>query len=162
MISHLLLAVDVDTSSQATRVAGDLAAASGAAVEVFHADELNTRIDTAIWLDDDTEPREEVGNAVAELNTRGITARVVTTRTTSTKDLAKAVLHEGLELDNGHPHPRPPEVAPCRSDLPRKRYGRRRGLDHDPSAPGPGALTRIDLYITMAARTGQHQVDARA
>jgi nucleotide-binding universal stress UspA family protein len=97
MIRHLLLAVDVDTSSEATRVAGDLAAASGATVEVFHADELNARVDTAIWLDDDTEPREEVGNAVAELSTRGITARVVTTRTTSTKDLAKAVLHEGLD-----------------------------------------------------------------
>jgi len=97
MIRHLLLAVDVDTSSEATRVAGDLAAASGATVEVFHADELNARVDTAIWLDDDTEPREEVGNAVAELTTRGITARVVTTRTTSTKDLAKAVLHEGLD-----------------------------------------------------------------
>jgi nucleotide-binding universal stress UspA family protein len=97
MISHLLLAVDVDTSSEATRVAGDLAAASGATIEVFHADELNARIDTSIWLDDDTEPREEIGNAVAELTARGITARVVTTRTTSTKDLAHAVLHEGLD-----------------------------------------------------------------
>jgi nucleotide-binding universal stress UspA family protein len=97
MISHLLLAVDIGTSSEATRVAGDLAAASGATLEVFHADELNARVDTAIWLDDDTEPREEIGNAVAELGARGITARVVTTRTTSTKDLAKAVLHEGLD-----------------------------------------------------------------
>src|SRR5579863_5912683 len=97
MIRHLLLAVDVDTSSEATRVAGDLAAASGATIEVFHADELNARIDTSIWLDDDTEPREEVGNAVAELSARGVTARVVTTRTTSTKELAQAVLHEGLD-----------------------------------------------------------------
>ena len=97
MIKRLLLAVDVDTSSEATRVAGDLAAASGAAVEIFHADELNTRVDTAIWLDDDTEPREPVGNALAELQMRGVTARVVTTHTTSTKDIAQAVLHEGLD-----------------------------------------------------------------
>jgi len=96
MISHLLLAVDIGTSSEATRIAGDLAEVSGATVEVFHADELETHIDTAIWLDDDTEPREAVGNAVAELRTRGVTVRVVTTRTTSTKDLAQAVLHEGL------------------------------------------------------------------
>jgi nucleotide-binding universal stress UspA family protein len=96
MISHLLLAVDVGTSSEATRVAGDLAAVSGATVEVFHADELDAHIDTALWLDDDTEPREAVGNAVAELRAQGVTARVVTTRTTSTKDLAQAVLHEGL------------------------------------------------------------------
>jgi nucleotide-binding universal stress UspA family protein len=111
MISHLLLAVDVDTSSEATRVAGDLAAASGATVEIFHADELNTNVDTAIWLDDDTEPREPVGNAFAELRARGVTARVVTTRTTSTKDLAQAVLHEGLNsttdiLILGLPKPR--------------------------------------------------------
>jgi hypothetical protein len=39
MISHLLLAVDVDTPSDATRVAGELAAVSGATVEIFHADE---------------------------------------------------------------------------------------------------------------------------
>lgn len=97
MISHLLLAVDVDTSSEATRVAGELAKASGATVEVFHADELDTRVDTAIWLDDDTEPREPVGNALAELRAHGITARVVTTRTTSTENLAQAVVHEGLD-----------------------------------------------------------------
>jgi nucleotide-binding universal stress UspA family protein len=81
MISRLLLAVDVDTSSEATRVAGELAKASGA---------------TAIWLDDDTEPREPIGNALATLQSHGITARVVTTRTTS-RDLAKAVVHEGLD-----------------------------------------------------------------
>jgi nucleotide-binding universal stress UspA family protein len=97
MIKHLLLAVDVDTPSEATRVAGDLAAASGATVEIFHADELDSSIDTAIWLNDDTEPREPVGNAIAELSSRGVTARVVTTRTTSDENLAKAVVHEGLD-----------------------------------------------------------------
>jgi nucleotide-binding universal stress UspA family protein len=97
MISHLLLAVDVDTSSEATRVAGDLAAATGAAVLIFHADELNAKVDTAVWLDDDTEPREPIGNAIAELQSRGITARVVTTRTTSKENLAQAVVHEGLD-----------------------------------------------------------------
>jgi nucleotide-binding universal stress UspA family protein len=97
VISHLLLAVDVDTSSEATRVAGELAKASGATDEVFHADELDTRVDTAIWLDDDTEPREPVGNALAELRAHGVTARVVTTRTTSTENLAQAVVHEGLD-----------------------------------------------------------------
>jgi nucleotide-binding universal stress UspA family protein len=96
MISRLLLAVDVGTSSEATRIAGDLAAVSGATVEVFHSDELNSHIDTAIWLDDDTEPREAVGNAVAALQTRGVKVRVATTHTTSTKELAQAVLHEGL------------------------------------------------------------------
>jgi nucleotide-binding universal stress UspA family protein len=97
MIKRVLLAVDVDTSSEATRVAGDLAAASGATVEVFHADELNTHVDTAIWLNDDTEPREPIGNALAELSRRGVTARVVTTVTTGTKSLAESVLHEGLD-----------------------------------------------------------------
>jgi nucleotide-binding universal stress UspA family protein len=97
MIKRVLLAVDVDTSSEATRVAGDLAAASGATVEVFHADELNTHVDTAIWLNDDTEPREPIGNALAELSSRGVTARVVTTLTTGTKSLAESVLHEGLD-----------------------------------------------------------------
>jgi nucleotide-binding universal stress UspA family protein len=97
MIRHILLAVDTDTSSAATKIAGDLAAVSGATVEVFHADELNAHVDTAIWLDDDTEPREAVGNALAELSGRGITVRVVTARTTSTGDLAKAVVHEGLD-----------------------------------------------------------------
>jgi nucleotide-binding universal stress UspA family protein len=111
MISRLLLAVDVDTPSEATRVAGELAAASGATVEIFHADELNAHIDTAIWLDDDTEPREPVGNALAELRTQGVTVRVVTTRTTSTRDLAQAVVHEGLNsttdiLILGLPKPR--------------------------------------------------------
>lgn len=96
MISHLLLAVDVDTSSEATRIAGELAAASGATVEIFHADELNTNVDTAIWLDDNTEPREPVGNAIAELRSRGVTTRVVTTRATSAENLAQAVVHEGL------------------------------------------------------------------
>jgi nucleotide-binding universal stress UspA family protein len=97
VIKRVLLAVDVDTSSEATRVAGDLAAASGATVEVFHADELNTHVDTAIWLNDDTEPREPIGNALAELSRRGVTARVVTTVTTGTKSLAESVLHEGLD-----------------------------------------------------------------
>jgi nucleotide-binding universal stress UspA family protein len=97
VIKRVLLAVDVDTSSEATRVAGDLAAASGATVEVFHADELNTHVDTAIWLNDDTEPREPIGNALAELSSRGVTARVVTTVTTGTKSLAESVLHEGLD-----------------------------------------------------------------
>jgi len=87
MIRHILLAVDTDTSSAATKIAGDLAAVSGATVEVFHADELNAHVDTAIWLDDDTEPREAVGNALAELSGRGITVRVVTARTTSTGSL---------------------------------------------------------------------------
>ena len=36
MISRLLLAVDVDTPSEATRVASELAAASGATVEIFY------------------------------------------------------------------------------------------------------------------------------
>jgi|HubBroStandDraft_1064217.scaffolds.fasta_scaffold149588_1 nucleotide-binding universal stress UspA family protein len=110
MISRLLLAVDVDTSSEATRVAGELAKASGATVEVFHADELDAHVDTAIWLDDDTEPREPIGNALAALQSQGITARVVTTRTTSRK-LAQAVVHEGLDsttdiLVLGLPKPR--------------------------------------------------------
>lgn len=110
MISRLLLAVDVDTSSEATKMAGELAKASGATVEVFHADELDTHVDTAIWLDDDTEPREPIGNALAELQGHGITARVVTTRTTS-ENLAKAVVHEGLDsttdiLILGLPKPR--------------------------------------------------------
>ena len=96
MISRLLLAVDVDTPSEATRVAGELAKASGATVEVFHADELDAHVDTAIWLDDDTEPREPIGNALASLRSQGITARVVTTHTTSRK-LADAVVHEGLD-----------------------------------------------------------------
>jgi hypothetical protein len=44
MISHLLLAVDIGTSSEATIIAGDLAAASGATVQVFHVDELDANI----------------------------------------------------------------------------------------------------------------------
>jgi nucleotide-binding universal stress UspA family protein len=110
MIKRLLLAVDVDTSSEATKMAGELAKASGATVEVFHADELDAHVDTAIWLDDDTEPREPIGNALAELQGHGIAARVVTTRTTS-ENLAKAVVHEGLDsttdiLILGLPKPR--------------------------------------------------------
>jgi nucleotide-binding universal stress UspA family protein len=110
MISRLLLAVDVDTSSEATKIAGELAKATGATVEVFHADELDAHVDTAIWLDDDTEPREPIGNALAALQSHGITARVVTTRTTI-GGLANAVVHEGLDsttdiLVLGLPKPR--------------------------------------------------------
>jgi nucleotide-binding universal stress UspA family protein len=62
----------------------------------LHCDELDTPFDTAIWLNDDTEPRTAVGDAVAELRERGIKAFGVTTRTTNRKGTAQAVLHEGL------------------------------------------------------------------
>jgi hypothetical protein len=37
---------------------------------------LKAQIDTAIWLDDDTEPKEPVGNALAELRTQGELCRL--------------------------------------------------------------------------------------
>jgi hypothetical protein len=64
MIRNLLLAVDIGTSSNVTEIAGDLAAVSGAAVEVLHCDDLDGIFDTPIWLDDDTKPRSAVGRAV--------------------------------------------------------------------------------------------------
>ena len=94
MISHLLLAVDVETSNEATRVAGDLAEATGADVKVLHYDELDSHFDTAVWLDDDTELRTPVGDAVTQLRHRGVTARGVTSRTASSKATAQAVLRE--------------------------------------------------------------------
>jgi nucleotide-binding universal stress UspA family protein len=97
MLKNLLLAIDIDTSREVTEVAADLAKLSAATVHVLHCDELDTFFDTEIWLDDDTEPRTAIGEAVAELRAAGVAARGVTCRTGSPSGTADAVLSEASQ-----------------------------------------------------------------
>jgi nucleotide-binding universal stress UspA family protein len=96
MTRRILLAVDTNTASEPIKVAGDLAELSGADVLVLHCDELDTVFDTGIWLDDDTEPRTAIGDAVTQLSDRGIKARGATVRTDSPGKTAEAIVHQGL------------------------------------------------------------------
>lgn len=96
MTKRILLAVDTNTASEPIKVAGDLAELTGADVLVLHCDELDTVFDTGIWLNDDTEPRTAIGDAVTQLQDRGIRARGVTVRTDSPEKTAEAIVHQGL------------------------------------------------------------------
>jgi nucleotide-binding universal stress UspA family protein len=96
MTKRILLAVDTNTASEPIKVAGDLAELSGADVLVLHCDELDTVFDTGIWLNDDTEPRTAIGDAVTQLQDRGIRARGVTVRTDSPEKTAEVIVHQGL------------------------------------------------------------------
>jgi nucleotide-binding universal stress UspA family protein len=98
MISNLLLAVDIDTSSNVTQVTGDLAESCGASVAVLHCDELDGNFDSAIWLDDDKEPKSAVGKAVSQLHKRGINARAVTGRSARRAGTADVVLDEAAHF----------------------------------------------------------------
>jgi hypothetical protein len=69
MTRRILLAVDTNTASEPIKVVGDLAELTGA--DVLHCDELDTVFDTGIWLQDDTEPRTAIGEAVTQLRDRG-------------------------------------------------------------------------------------------
>ena len=96
MTRRILLALDTDTASEPIKVAGDLAELTGADVLVLHCDELDTVFDTGIWLDDDTELRTAIGDAVTQLSDRGIKAHGVTVRTDSPGKTAEAIVHQGL------------------------------------------------------------------